>query len=78
MEELVKLAVNYGLGVVLSIAVLFLSKFLLVKVFEQHKEERDIWMKIADNHFKYQEEAHRYQREEHKEILSGLKALNNK
>lgn len=78
MEEMLKLVVNYGLGVVLSIAILFLAKYLLMKVFEQHKEEREIWMKIANDHFKSQSDAHDYQRKEHEQILQGLKNLNGK
>ncbi len=77
-EKLIQFAVNYGLGVILSIAILLLAKYLLTKVFEQHKAERDNWNKIADMHFKSQEEAHKYQRDEHREMIDILKRMNNR
>ena len=55
-----------GLGVVLSLSILGIAWFLLHKVFKMTQN-------MIDYHFRNQEKAHEYQRQEHKEILEGLK-----
>ena len=72
MEELAKLIVNYGLGIVLSCAILGMATYLLRKTFQQHENERGLWHEIAEKHFDGQQKAADYQRIEHQKIQDGL------
>ena len=78
MNDLLESARTFGLGVVLSMAILSMAWYLLKKTFDNHQIERDIWIRMAESHFRAQEVAHNYQREEHKEILLSLRGLNGK
>ena len=57
---------QFGLGIVLSLSILAIAWFLLRQVFILIKT-------LINSHFANQEKAHEYQRQEHKEILEGLK-----
>ena len=80
---------QFGLGVFLSVAILAMTWYLLKKIFDIHaaqlrdidedrKEERSMWRDAMNKHFQGQEEAHKYQRMEHEQILNNLLKLNGK
>ena len=59
---------NFGLGVVLSLAILGIAWYLLKKVFDMIRIQHEMWVTFANEHFKSQEEGHKKQREEHEEL----------
>ena len=61
-----------GITAFVIVSVLAMCWFLLKKTFDDHKEERGVWMKMAETHFANQVKASEYQRDEHVEILRSL------
>jgi len=76
MGDIGALVREFGLGAGLAIIIAVFAWFLLKKTFENHKDERDLWVKMMDVHFKQQEEGHSHQRTEHEKLLEGLNEVN--
>lgn len=49
-----------------------ISWYLLKKSFDSHEKERNVWLLVAETHFRNQEKAHEYQRTEHDRIVQSL------
>jgi len=78
MEALGIILQQYGLATALAIGVLYLAYKMLDKLVKAQEKEREAWMKLVDQHFESQKQAHEYQREEHKEMLDVLKSMNGR
>ena len=61
-----------GLTAFVIIVILGMFGFVLKKIFDDHKEDRNSWNKMADTHFVNQVKASQYQRNEHVKILKCL------
>jgi hypothetical protein len=79
-----------GLGFGMSVAILVMFAFVLKWLLDTTKEERIAWRSLIESHEKALEdhsaqarefhvavnEAHRYQREEHKQMIEALGRIN--
>ena len=81
-DTMVRLAANYGLSVVLSIGILMLCvwivKFIVNKISVQIDGQTRIVESLnmrIEGSINSQTEAHKYQRDEHKEMLTGLQEV---